>query len=337
MKKFTKVSLITAVIIMFLGIILFIAGVAGGGQEEVSRMERNGELSFFNNHLRIDLGIFTGDEDFTFGVGVFDDETVEAPEAPETLEKSDQLETAGTSAVMTGNEEAALNAEGVKNLQIALGGGALFIEVGDVENIQIITDCEDEFRGYIKNNTFYIEGFGIEDGFLELEDWNGKDNTVRIILPMELAFKETTVSMGAGIIEITDVTLGDTQFEIGAGEVTCNNTKSEELIAEVGAGTIYMEDIEADETDITVAMGEAVLKGIFNRDIDVECSMGNVEIEIDGKKEEFNYSVEASMGSVEIDGESYEGIASEKDIDRGADKTIDAETAMGNIEISFTK
>ena len=65
--------------------------------------------------------------------------------------------------------------------------------------------------------------------------------------------------------------------------------------------------------------------------------MGSIDAKINGKREEFNYSVEAAMGTVNFDGDNYDGIASEKKVDNGADKTINAETAMGDIEISFIK
>ena len=108
-------------------------------------------------------------------------------------------------------------------------------------------------------------------------------------------------------------------------------------MAELGAGAIYMENIEAGESEISVAMGDAVLSGVFNGNMDLECSMGNLDVEIAGEEDDFNYSVEAAMGSAEIAGESYEGLAAEKEVDNGADKTINAEVSMGDIEISFTK
>ena len=317
MKKFVKVSLIAAVIIMFLGIIIYVVGFVGGGQDDVSEMVDNGELTFF-----------IGDDAI---------EAPEAPDAPEIPEKTSKSGKAATSAVMEGTDQALLSADGVEKLVVELGGGEFIIEAGDVDNIQITTDCKEKFQGYIKNDTLYIKGFDLEGNYLKVTDWDDNRNTAHIIIPKDFVFKETKIALGAGMIEISDLTLGDTEAEVGAGELRCTNTKSEKLSAELGAGAVYMENIKVGESDIAVAMGDAVLSGIFNGNMDLECSMGNLDVEIDGKEEDFNYSVEAALGSVEIAGESYEGLAAEKKVDNGADKTIDAEVSMGDIEVSFRK
>lgn len=322
MKKFAKVSLIISVIVMFLGIIIYVIGFVGGGQDDVNRMVENGELS---------VG-------FPFGDDVPEaPEAPDAPEAPAAPGTSSESGKAVTSVAMEGTEEAALTADGIEKMVIEIGGGKLTVEAGDVENIQITTDCKDKFKGYIKNGTLYIEGFDLEGNYLKVTNWDKDRNTAHIIIPKELAFKETGISLGAGVIEITDITLGNTNAEVGAGELKCTNTKSENLNTELGAGAVYMENIVAGESEITIAMGDAVLSGIFNGDMDLECSMGNLDVEINGNENDFNYSVEAAMGSAEIAGKSYEGLAAEKEVDNGADKTINAEVSMGDIEISFTK
>lgn len=339
MKKFAKVSLIVSVIVMFLGIIIYVIGFAGGGQKDVNRMVENGELTYFNGHLVVTpyfkdggflrVGWLDNDESY-FGFFSGDDE-------PEASNKSPNSGKATTSVVMNGDEEAVLAIEEVEKLNIELGGGELYIEGGDVDYIQITTECKDEFKSYIKNDTLYIEGFDIDGNYLKLTDWDEDRNAAHIIIPRELVLMESNISLGAGSIEITDVTFGDTEIEVGAGELRCTNTKHENLKAELGAGALYMNNIETGESDITVAMGEAVLSGIFNGNMNLECSMGDLDVEIDGKEEEFNYSVEAAMGSATIAGESYEGLASEKKVDNGADKTINAEVSMGDMEVSFTR
>lgn len=349
MKKFTKVSLITAVVIMFLGIIIYVIGFLGGGQNDVNRMVENGELSYFDGHFQINpyfkdggffsVGWWDDNDSHTFGFSSGDDipEAPKAPDAPEAPEKPSESEKVTTSAIMEGTDEAVLTADDLEELVIELGGGEFIIEAGDVDNIQITTDCKEKFKGYIENKTLYIEGFDVEGNYLKVTEWDDNRNSAHIVIPKELAFKTTEISLGAGRIEITDLTLGNTEAEVGAGELKCTNTKSNKLEAELGAGAVYMENIEAGESNITVAMGEAVLSGIFSGNMDLECSMGNLDVEIEGKEEEFNYSVEAALGTAEIAGESYEGLATERKVDNGADKTINAEVSMGDIEISFTK
>ena len=63
--------------------------------------------------------------------------------------------------------------------------------------------------------------------------------------------------------------------------------------------------------------------------------MADIDLKLDGAEDSFNYEVDVAMGNVEIDGKTYSGLATEKDIDNNAARDISAECAMGNITISF--
>ena len=340
MKKFVKISLIVTITIMLLGIVLFIIGYAGGGRKEIAQMEENGELSYFNNHVRLNVGWVNNQ----FGIGFTDGDKENwlmgfgNPEAPEAPDAPEVPEVSGSSSKFKGSTNTALSIEGIEKLDIELGGGELFLEAGDVEEIQIKAKTEDDFQCYVKNNTLYVKGFDLKKKVWDWNDWdNRRQNSVSVIIPKKLIFRETDIEFGAGNIEITDVTLGKTDVEVGAGTLKCDGVNMEEVSVEVGAGAVYMNEITADKTELSVAMGEAVLDGTFMGNMDLQCSMGNLEINVRGKETDYNYEIEAAMGSVEVAGESYNGLASERSVNNHADKTICVEASMGSITVSFAE
>lgn len=318
MKKLVKVSFVIAVSIMLLGIIIYVIGFVGGGQNDVNSMVENGELSYY------------------FFTGWTDDNTAIVDNA-ETKEQQADGQMPVEAVVMKGNEEAAVTAEGVEKMVLELGRGEIHIETGEVRHIQISTGCEEQLKVSVENHVLRIEGFETEGRFFHTDIGSDNRNGARIVIPKELAFERTEISAGAGRMELTGLSLGDTDAEVGVGELRCTDVKAEKLAVDVGAGAAYLENIEAKESDISVAMGEAVLSGSFNGNMALEVAMGSLMVTVNGKEEDFNYRVDAALGSAEIAGKNYESLASEKEIENGADKTIDAEVSMGNLEISFTE
>lgn len=307
MRKFAKYSLITAIIIMLIGIVIYIAGLAGGGRQDVLKMAADGRLHLFNSKL----------DSARFGIGWFHDEIT-------GIDFDDEF------PVSAGDAEELLDAASINKIDVDLGGGQLFIGQGTEKGIQITSKKADDFQYYVKDHTLYMKGF---------KKWKAIDadkNIVYVSLPENLEFKESEISLGAGRIEIKDSALGDTDIEVGAGEIEASGIRTRELQVEIGAGRAYLENIEiTGELNVNVAMGEAVLNGIFQDSIDLECAMGSIELEIDGNKEDYNYELEGALGNVELEGEDYASVLTERKINNNSNKTLKAECSMGNISIGF--
>ena len=105
----------------------------------------------------------------------------------------------------------------------------------------------------------------------------------------------------------------------------------------IGAGRIELKDMEAAVLEAEVGMGEFVADGAINERANVECSMGNVEMEIDGREEDFNYRLSGAMGNIDLGKESYGGFSSEVNLKNGASKEMKVDCSMGNISIRFRK
>lgn len=336
MSKLAKSSLITAVCILITGIAVYTVGMIGGGREDVRKMEENGDLDFFKDHLKVrmfhglNLAWWT-DSPFTWGDNDIDID----------LSRNDGSATHSTHHSSGLASEETIDASTVTELDIELGGGYLYIDQDTTSdsqgNIRVIVDAQDDagISYYVKNGTLHIEGF-------QSKKWNvlsdSHENYIYVILPGDFAFQKSEIELGAGYIEMNGGEYGKTDIDIGAGEIICNNIKTGKMEAEVGAGNFEASDIEADEINVSAAMGQVMISdGTISGNIELSCDMGNLYLEMQGKEEEFNYEIECSMGSITIDGYDYSGFGKEKYIDNRAAKEIKAECSMGNIEVVFSE
>lgn len=368
MKKFAKVCLMITLIIMFVGIALYLVGYAGGGRQDIAKMEEAGELDFSHGYFHFSISSLWNDGDFGFFY-IGDDESLElpelvevpehpdapdAPDVPDAPDAPDAPKPPLTGENNEGSEKSSyagtmnmtLSAENVKNLDIELGGGELIVcplspEEGEKigkDKILIESESKDDYRCYVKDNTLYIRGFDLKKEFWNwISGYNKGDNVLYIRIPESLAFAESEIELGAGTINITDVTLGDTDVEIGAGSAEFCRINTSVLSVEVGAGAAYVKQAVIEKAEFLVSAGEAVIDGEIKGDCNLECSMGSIEAKLKGKETDFNYDVEASMGSVSIGNSSYDGIASARNIDNGAKKAMSIETSMGDVTVTFSE
>lgn len=329
MSKFVKGSLITAISIMLVGSLIYMIGLAGGGQKDVRQMEENGDLEF---------GVLSGrhltqwDRDHRADVDFWDDEAeiaAENAEWTESPEASDQNSTA--------REAGRLDTSSVNKLDIELGYGRLYIQQDSVDEARISVETENDVEVvyYVKNGTLHIEGFS-------KKDWNwGKTehpdkNNIYVTLPYDMEFKESEIELGAGYIEINGGSYGKTSFEVGAGEIACNGIKTGKLEAEVGAGAIEAYGIEAGEIDFSVDLGAVtVSEGMVNGNIELSCDMGGIMLELKDEEEDYNYEIDCNMGSIILGSMEYAGLGREKYVDNNAAKKIKADCDMGSIEVIF--
>ncbi len=314
MKKAAKISLITAVIIMLAGIVLYVVGYALGGREQMVSMMENGEVRFFGKTVQLDFSLGDGDG---IAFGIFSD----------------------TSGNIASNEimNYIYNTEETQKLDIQLDAGSVTVTEADVDTVQINVSGSGESKCYTKNGTLYVEGSGKDGMFLFSFGENGVGN-FDIIVPKGFSFTETDIEIGAGSVEVSDVDLGATNVHIDAGQLVCENTGTTTLDVSVDMGAVHMSNLRNENgTTVAVDMGDATLAGVFEKNIDLNCDMGSISLQVDGKENDYNYEVEADMGQVTIGSGSSAGMSASQTINNNADKTITADTDMGTILIQFTK
>lgn len=106
---------------------------------------------------------------------------------------------------------------------------------------------------------------------------------------------------------------------------------------EVVAGTIQADTIQADEVELSMVSGELIIDLIKTRNLEADCVAGTMNLELEGKKTDYNYEINCKAGSVTLSGEQDEHFTSlwdEKKIENHAAKDIEINCVAGEITIT---
>lgn len=153
---------------------------------------------------------------------------------------------------------------------------------------------------------------------------HGKRITNRIVkvsFPKDMKFHEAEISVSAGSVNVR------------------GNISADKLKVHMGAGEFLNSGfITAKEADLEVGAGSMVMKGLNAQEIDGECGVGEMSLEINGKEQDYSYSLECGIGEINLGADSYSGLGKEKSINNpGAKGAIDLECGIGEIAVSFTE
>ena len=125
------------------------------------------------------------------------------------------------------------------------------------------------------------------------------------------------------------------EIDLGAGQVVADRMQAEKMNVSVGAGEIILKEAQLKDVQAEVGAGNCEISGTITGNVDAACAMGNLNFVLTGKEAEFNYDIQCVTGNITVGDEEYSGLAQEQSIDNGAEKTMEVECAMGNVEILF--
>lgn len=320
MNQFMKRALISAMIMLGVGLIICFICVGIGGASLLTNIKNvtiddstisdhlsNFEGSININDIKINNGEFTCDFDTHYSThnGIFTDDS-------------------------------AANTNDIDELHIDIGGGTCIITESDDDKIHIISDSIGEYQYYTKGDTFYVTGF-------KQKNVNNiskviKDNHLEIQIPKGFEFKDVSLELGAGEMSIDSLLCKkDVSIEIGAGDVTIKELHGKDVNFEIGAGNLTIQDGYITEGKFDVGLGNLSYNGFIEKDLSAACGMGNIDLTLDEKSTDHNYKLSCAMGNISIGKNDYSGAAFDKDLDHDASHTYSLDCAMGNIEVIFQK
>lgn len=331
MKKFVKVSLMAAGILAVTGVILCLVSIAMGGTITIHNNE------FMERRIEAAEEVLENiSESFSYGShdGMKTHEIVNSVTGGGDI---DRLEVNGEAYYNRAYEEH-FPMENIRNLDLDLGAGTLIIQEKDaIDNtIDIYIQGVGKCRDYIENSesTLHVEGF---QGITHIIGTNiYKENCITIAIPAGCQFDEVELEIGAGVMEVYNISTYEMEATVGAGELLLYNVETNEWSLDVGAGVVDTNTMTVrNDADIAVGMGNLIYYGSIMGNLDVECGMGNIEMELTGKETDHNYEIECGAGNIEIGGFSASALAMERKINNGAASTFEIECNMGSVNIWF--
>lgn len=306
MKNFTKVCLMICLVFVCISAVCMGAGVAlGSGLKEVQALADEGGLSIgsldFGNHR---FYYVTDEEDY------------------------DEAD------IQKGIVNEHFAAEDIRDFDMEIQYGEIQFTDSESEEIEVLIDAP-------KRNSYICKN---DNGTLKIKDtttrykWYAKDNsvTVTIAIPAGKIFDEVDIATNAASVEVShEFQTKDLELELDAGELLAESIQVKgEFKVDVGAGNVEIDNFSAESLEVDCGVGSASLKGSILKTAEADCGVGQIILELSGREEDYNYEVSAGVGSVEINGKSYSSLSVEKTIDNGADKDIQLDCGVGQIEVT---
>ncbi|MCM1570240.1 MAG: DUF4097 domain-containing protein [Roseburia sp.] len=326
MKKFMKGCAITALIFVVVGVALaMIAGPVSGGQrirEIVNRVT--------GGWLRVDIG----DDIEDWGIGVGDriwENIVGADVFYDVDEKSNLFDK--SLEILTGTIDKRSLGNDIRDLDIDVGGCSFEAKKSEDDSFWLEASSIGRLQCYVKDGTLHIKSTRTGKGKVSLGMIRA--SKITLYVPADFTFDEVSIELGAGELSFDDLSSYEVDLEVGAGQIQMKNLKADEMDVQVGMGEIVMQNMQAGTLQAEVGMGNLEMEGAISKGADLECAMGNIDLKIDGAKEDFDYTLECSMGNIYMDGDEFSGLSQKRQISNGANKNMDIECSMGNIDISF--
>lgn len=113
-------------------------------------------------------------------------------------------------------------------------------------------------------------------------------------------------------------------------------TVFKEVELNIGAGQADIDELCADKISVEVGAGQAKLSYLDTKKFEAETGAGQISANLVGSEEEYSYNAECGIGEIKIGNSSIGGLGGEKNVTNpGADRQLDIECGVGQIEISF--
>lgn len=217
------------------------------------------------------------------------------------------------------------------NLELELGAGEFEIRESETEDIVVKSKKKIEVSSYGDTISVRTKKHYVFFGFI-----GNNHNEVTIEVPRGTKFNEIDMEVGAGELNCPSIAAEKLNIELGAGRITIDDYTCNEANIYVGAGEVIAGKGTVVNMDAEVGMVSLTFAGSIAQNLNVDCGMGNVQMDLKGSEEDYNYRIECGMGNVTVGSSSYGGVACEKNIDNGSAYDFDLDCGMGNVEIMFS-
>ena len=267
MKRFMKVSLITAGILGALGFAFCLIGGIVSGRNFLMAVKNDVHA---DKRLAVVERVFEGVER---GIGASKSGKTEIYVEDSSYSAPDKL-TVNNSETTESEYEHHIETEGIRELNVSLGAGICTISEKDEADglIDLYVNGKGGFNFYIKDSTLYVEGFKGN----QLFNVNQLDNEMTLRIPRGMGFEEMDLEIGAGIMEIDNLKAKEFDAVIGAGELGINKAEIIDFSVEIGAGNLVAGDMHVRGADLEVDLGNCSYEGIIEQELDAEIGRAHV-------------------------------------------------------------
>lgn len=210
----------------------------------------------------------------------------------------------------------------INNIKIDVGTTNMVIKYGDTFSITA-ENVSKEFKIKEEGNTLIIKEKNITIF------GNKKRSHTTITIPSSL--NNLSIDIGAGKLELSDITSNNFSLNQGAGKVVITNLISNNTTIDGGAGELHITSSKLQNLDLDLGAGKCYYNGILLGNNKIDQGVG--ELILDLYREDYTIKASKGLGSITINGESYS-----KDVTVGEGiNDIKIDGGIGSIIINTNK
>lgn len=210
----------------------------------------------------------------------------------------------------------------INNIKIDVGTTNMVIKYGDTFSITA-ENVSKEFKIKEEGNTLVIKEKNITIF------GNKKSSHTTITIPNDL--NNLSIDIGAGKLELSDITSNNFSLNQGAGKVVITNLISNNTTIDGGAGELHITSSKLQNLDLDLGAGKCYYNGILLGNNKIDQGVG--ELILDLYREDYTIKASKGLGSITINGESYS-----KDVTVGEGiNDIKIDGGIGSIIINTNK
>ena len=169
-------------------------------------------------------------------------------------------------------------------------------------------------------------------------DRMGRSKTVITVkIPQNTVFDTADINIGAALLTLDGFTASQRfKLNTGAGEVDVKNITASNVNIQTGVGETVFHNCSFTDTVMNTGIGETVFDGKIFKSLDIKAGIGEIDMRINGKKDDYLINATSGIGSILIDGRSATGIDSTFRINnQNALHTIRVKAGIGQVNITF--
>lgn len=223
---------------------------------------------------------------------------------------------------------------GVTSLDISHYTGEFRIETGETIRVEA-TNVPEDFTARVSENgtlNIYEQNNRFPWFHFKRNSWNSK---ITVYLPETFIAENVKIDCGAGKVYISALHTDKLKISAGAGNITGERlTVDDEVSIDGGIGNIDFTDVNFKDTDFDCGVGDFRVSGVIEGDCDLDSGVGNIDMNIQGNADQYDFNVDTGVGTVRIDGEK---IGDDYRSHNNADYLFKIDGGVGNIDIDFTE
>lgn len=179
----------------------------------------------------------------------------------------------------------------------------------DFKNIHSIElDISSAELEIVKADKLKVEGKAIpvdyefkeENGELKIKNKKVAKNAKLVIyLPAEI--KDLDIDIGAGKIQMEDLTIQEISLDTGASTVDINKlTVTSKMDVDAGVGDLVIIDSDVSNLDLDAGVGNVKYTGYLKGNSEINCGVGNMELNLQGTLDIYKLIAERGIGQLRV-------------------------------------